>query len=49
VYITYLIYASKCTGRLAGGVEWMQLAEDMDRWQVLVNTVKNFQVLAPWG
>jgi hypothetical protein len=46
VYITYF----KMYWEIGwGGVEWMQLAEDMDRWQVLVNTVKNFQVLAPWG
>jgi hypothetical protein len=30
-----------------GSVDWMQLAQDTDRWQVLVNTVINLQVLAP--
>jgi hypothetical protein len=34
-------------GRLAGGVEWIRLAQDRDRWQVLVNTVMNLRVLAP--
>jgi hypothetical protein len=34
-------------GRLAGGVEWIQLAQDRDRWRVLVNTVMNLRVLAP--
>jgi hypothetical protein len=24
--------------------DWMELAEDRERWQALVNTVKNFQV-----
>jgi hypothetical protein len=28
-------------------VEWVQLAQDRDRWQPLVNTVMNFRVLAP--
>jgi hypothetical protein len=26
-------------GRLAGGMEWIQLAQDRDRWRYLVNTV----------
>jgi hypothetical protein len=30
-----------------GSVEWMQLAQDRDRWWALVNTVMNFQILAP--
>jgi hypothetical protein len=29
------------------GVEWIHLAQDRDRWQVLVNTWLNLQVLAP--
>jgi len=30
-----------------GSVEWIQLAQDRDRWQALVNMVMNLQVLAP--
>jgi hypothetical protein len=30
-----------------GSVNWIQLAQDRDRWQVLVNTAMNLQVLAP--
>jgi hypothetical protein len=30
-----------------GNVEWIQLAQDRDRWQAFVNTVMNFGVLAP--
>jgi hypothetical protein len=30
-----------------GTVDWIQLAHDSDRWRALVNTVMNFQVLAP--
>jgi hypothetical protein len=29
------------------GTEWIQLAQDRDRWRVLVNTVINLGVLAP--
>jgi hypothetical protein len=28
-----------------GSVDWIQLAEDRDRWQALVNTVMNLRVL----
>jgi hypothetical protein len=35
-------------GRLVeGGVEWIHLAEDRDRWQALVYAVMNLRVLAP--
>ena len=27
-----------------GGMEWIELAQDMDRWQVLVNVVMNLWV-----
>jgi hypothetical protein len=27
-----------------GGVEWIKLVQDRDRWQVLVNVVMNLQV-----
>jgi hypothetical protein len=30
-----------------GDVEWIQLAQDTDRWQGLVNEVMNLRVLAP--
>jgi hypothetical protein len=36
-------------GRLAGGVQWIQLAQDRGRWPALVNTVMNLRVLAPWS
>jgi hypothetical protein len=28
-------------------VDWIQLAQDMDRWRALVSTVMNLRVLAP--
>jgi hypothetical protein len=30
-----------------GSVDWIQLAQDRDRWRALVNTVMNVRVLAP--
>ena len=29
---------------VGGGGDWMELAQDRDRWQALVNMVMNFQV-----
>jgi hypothetical protein len=29
------------------GVEWIHLAQDMDRWRAVVNAVMNPRVLAP--
>jgi hypothetical protein len=35
-------------GRLAwGGVDWVRLAEDRDRWRAVVSAVMNLRVLAP--
>jgi hypothetical protein len=31
----------------SGSLEWIQLAQDRDRWRALVNTVMNLRVLAP--
>jgi hypothetical protein len=30
-----------------GSLDWIQLAQDRDRWRVLVNTVMNLRVLSP--
>jgi hypothetical protein len=30
-----------------GGVDWIRLAQDRDRWRVVVSAVNNLQVLAP--
>ena len=29
---------------VGGGGDWMESAQDRDRWQALVGTVRNFQV-----
>jgi hypothetical protein len=30
-----------------GSVDWIQLAQDRNRWRAFVNTVLNLRVLAP--
>jgi hypothetical protein len=41
--------ASKWTlERLFGGLNWIHLAQDRDRWLAVVNAVMNLRVLAPW-
>jgi hypothetical protein len=32
-----------------GGIEWIDLALDRDRWQALVNAVMNFGFHKMWG
>jgi hypothetical protein len=34
-------------GRLAGGVEWIRLAQDRDRWRDVVNAAINLRFLTP--
>ena len=32
-----------------GGGDWMELAQDRDRWRALVGTVRNLWVPKMWG
>jgi hypothetical protein len=34
----------KCNGGGGMGTDWIDLAQDMDRWRALVNTVMNLRV-----
>jgi hypothetical protein len=34
---------------LGGGVDWVQLAQNRDRWWAVVSAVMNLLVLAPWS
>jgi hypothetical protein len=38
--------SKRILGRLVGGVEWIQLVQDRDRWRAVVNAVMNLLVLA---
>jgi hypothetical protein len=32
-----------------GGVDWIRLAQDRDRWWAVVNAVMNLLILVPWS
>jgi hypothetical protein len=32
-----------------GGVDWIRLSQDRDRWRAVVSAVMNLQVLGPWS
>jgi hypothetical protein len=32
-----------------GGMDWIDLAQDRDRWQALVNVIMNFRFHTIWG
>jgi hypothetical protein len=34
-------------GDWPGGLDWIQMAQDRDRWRAVVSAVMNIQVLAP--
>jgi hypothetical protein len=32
-----------------GGVDWIRLAQDRDRWRAFASAAMNLRVLAPWS
>ena len=38
------IILKRIFGRLDGGIDWIDLAQDRDRWRAVVNTVMNRRV-----
>jgi hypothetical protein len=32
-----------------GGVDWIRLSQDRDRWRAVVSAVMNLWVVAPWS
>jgi hypothetical protein len=32
-----------------GGVDWIRLSQDRDRWRAVVSALINLRVLAPWS
>jgi hypothetical protein len=38
---------NKLTETGLGGVDWIRLAQDRDRWRIVVSAVMNFRFLAP--
>jgi hypothetical protein len=45
--VDWRIEAEWISGRLAGEVDWIRLAQDRDRWQAVVSEVMNLRVLVP--
>jgi hypothetical protein len=40
---------SDCKKHAGGGMDWIDLAQDRDRWRALVNAVMNLRGSIKWG
>jgi hypothetical protein len=43
----YKVLVGKPERKSLGGLDWIRLAQDRDRWRAVVSAVMNLRVLAP--
>jgi hypothetical protein len=49
LYFTFNFRNAEGVKNKISSKDWIQLAQDRDRWQAVVSVVMNLRVLAPWS